>query len=443
MYKVFMPDYCKTIIKSLENKGFEAYLVGGCVRDSVMGITPHDYDITTSATPEEMLECFCDFKVIKTGLKHGTLTVVIDENQIEVTTFRIDGEYTDFRRPDSVCFSRDLREDLSRRDFTINALAYSEKTGVVDMFGGLEDIKTKKIRCVGEPDTRFYEDALRILRALRFSSTLDFEIDVNTANSIQNNKELIKNIAVERVFEEFKKLLCGKRVEQVLLEFRDVFAQFIPEIKPCFDFEQKTKYHCYDVYTHIVKTVANIKADETLRLCAYFHDIGKPQVFFVDEKGVGHFYGHNKTSSKIAKQVLKRLKADNKTINDVSTNVYVHDREIALTEKSVKRFLSKYSLQTFYDLLEIKKADALAHAKDYRDRTDYLQTLYDLSRKIISEQQCFSLKDLDINGFDLISLGYSGKQVGKALEFLLDAVIDGKVQNQREALINHLKDNRR
>ncbi len=443
MHKIFMPDYCKTIIKSLEDNGYEAYLVGGCVRDSVMGITPHDYDITTSATPDEMLECFSNFKVIETGIKHGTLTVVIDKNQIEVTTFRIDGEYTDFRRPDSVRFSRDLKEDLSRRDFTINALAYNEKTGIVDMFGGLEDIKNEKIRCVGEPDKRFLEDALRILRALRFSSTLGFEIDKNTAKSIQKNQELIKNIAVERVFVEFKKLLCGKRVEQVLLEFRDVFAQFIPEIKPCFDFEQKTKYHCYDVYTHIVKTVANIKADEKLRLTAFFHDIGKPQTFFTDENGVGHFYGHNKNSSRIAKQVLKRLKADNKTIEDVATNVYIHDREVAPTEKSVKRFLSKYSLQSFYDLLEIKKADALAHAKEYRDRTDYLQTLYDLSCKIINEKQCFSLKDLALDGFDLIELGYSGKCVGEALAFLLEQVIDGKVQNEKETLINHLKDNRR
>ena len=443
MHKIFMPDYCKTIIKSLEDKGFEAYLVGGCVRDSVMGITPHDYDITTSATPDEMLECFSDFKVIETGVKHGTLTVVIDENQIEVTTFRIDGEYTDFRRPNSVSFSRDLEEDLSRRDFTINALAYNEKTGIVDMFGGLEDIKNEKIRCVGEPDKRFFEDALRILRALRFSSTLDFEIEKDTAKSILKNQELIKNIAVERVFVEFKKLLCGKRVEQVLLEFRDVFAQFIPEIKPCFDFEQKTKYHCYDVYTHIVKTVANIKADEKLRLTAFFHDIGKPQTFFSDENGVGHFYGHNKNSSRIAKQVLKRLKADNKTVEDVATNVYIHDREVSLTEKSVKRFLSKYSLQSFYDLLEIKKADALAHAKEYRDRTDYLQTLYDLSSKIINEKQCFNLKDLALNGYDLINLGYSGKCVGEALEFLLGEVIDGKVQNEKESLIKHLKDNRR
>ncbi len=443
MQKIFMPDYCRTVINALENKGFEAYLVGGCVRDSVMGITPHDYDITTSATPDEMLECFYEFKVFKTGLKHGTLTVVIDENQIEVTTFRIDGEYTDFRRPDSVCFSRDLKEDLSRRDFTVNALAYSEKTGIVDMFGGLEDIKNKIIRCVGEPDKRFFEDALRILRALRFSSTLDFKIDPNTAISIQKNKQLIKNIAVERIFAEFKKLLCGSRVEQVLLEFRDVISQFIPEITPCFDFDQQTKYHCYDVYTHIVKTVASIKADEKMRLTAFFHDIGKPQVFFTDENGVGHFYGHNKTSSKIARQVLKRLKADNKTIQDVSENVYLHDREVAPTEKSVKRFLSKYSLQSFYDLLEIKKADAAAHAKEYRDRTEYLQTLYDLSSKIISDGQCFSLKDLAVDGYDLVALGYKGKDVGASLEFLLSEVIDGKVQNQKEALINHLKDNRR
>ncbi len=439
MKKIIIPSYCKKILDTLKLSNFEGFLVGGCVRDSLMGVIPDDYDITTNATPDEMMKVFKDFKVIETGLSHGTVTVLVDGNSVEVTTYRIDGEYTDNRHPTNVKFTRNLKEDLSRRDFTVNAMAYNEETGLVDLFGGLADLENKVIRCVGDSDKRFLEDGLRILRAIRFSSKLGFNIEEKTAKSIIKNKHLLKNISKERIFVEFKKLLCGKNVENVLIEFKDVIAQFIPEIKPCFQFDQNTKYHCYDVYTHIVKTVSAIESDEVLRLAAFFHDIGKPKVYFTDEKGVGHFYGHNKVSEKIIEEILTRLKCDNATKNAVSTLVYIHDREVALTEKSVKRFLLKFSKQDFLNLLKIKRADASAHAKEYQDREEYISSLLKILEKIEKENQCFSLKSLKVNGNDLIELGYApSKQIGVLLNKLLLSVIDGKVENDKQKLLDYL-----
>lgn len=436
MIDIFIPPQCKKVMDLLELNGFEAYIVGGCVRDSLMGITPHDYDVTTNATPEEMLKCFKDRRVIETGLKHGTVTVVIENENIEVTTYRIDGEYRDNRHPKSVNFTKKLEEDLKRRDFTVNSLAFNEKSGLVDLFGGKNDIKSGIIKCVGEPDERFLEDGLRILRAIRFSSVLGFEIDEETAKSIHKNKNLLNNISAERIFIEFKKLLCGKNVEDVLLKFKDVIAVFIPEITPCFGFDQHTKYHCYDVYTHIIKTVSAIDSEEKLRLSAFFHDIGKPEVYFTDENGVGHFYGHNKTSVKIARDVLERLKCDNQTKNFVLDMVYYHDVEVVASEKSVKRFLNKTSPLFLRELVKIKRADAAAHAKEYRDKEEYLNELLSIVLKIEKEKQCFSLKDLAISGKDLIDNGFEeGEKIGKALNTALESVINGEVKNEKEELI--------
>ena len=439
MIKIKIPSYCQKLIDSLNNCGFEGFLVGGCVRDALLGEKPNDYDITTNATPDEMLKVFKDYTVIKTGLKHGTLTVVVEGKNIEVTTFRVDGEYSDNRRPDSVEFTKNIEDDLSRRDFTVNAMAYNDQNGFVDVFGGMKDLENKIIKCVGNPDKRFLEDGLRILRAIRFASVLDFEIEEETAKSIHKNKELLKNISVERIFVEFKKLLCGKNVEKILLEYKDVIAQFIPEIIPCFDFSQNTKYHIYDVYTHIVKTVSAVENEEKLRLSAFFHDIGKPEKYFTDENGTGHFYGHNKNSSEIANSILKRLKADNETISFVTTMVLYHDAEISLTEKAVKRFLNKTYPEFLPYLLKIKKADASAHAPEYRDREEYINNLLQIYEKIISENQCFSLKDLAVNGKDLINLGIpADEKMGKILNELLLAVINEEVKNEKQELIKYL-----
>ena len=440
MNKIIIPKSANKILKALKSSGFEGFLVGGCVRDSLMGVVPNDYDITTNATPEQMIDVFKDFKVFKTGTEHGTVTVVVDGENIEVTTYRIDGEYVDNRHPTDVCFTSNIEDDLSRRDFTVNAMAYNEERGLIDLFGGIDDLEKGVIRCVGDPDKRFFEDGLRILRAVRFASKLGFEIEEKTAKSIHKNKHLLKNISVERIFVEFKKTLLGKGVESVLIQFKDVIAQFIPEIKPCFQFDQNTKYHCYDVYTHIVKTVSAISAEENLRLAAFFHDIGKPNVYFTDEKGVGHFYTHNKVSEKMTKEILTRLKSDNATKDYVSTLVYIHDREMATTEKSVKRFLSKYSKELFFDLLKIKRADASSHAKEYRDREEYISSLLQIFEKIERENQCFSLKDLKLNGNDLIELGIKpSKEIGVILNKLLLSVIDEKVENEKQKLIDYLK----
>ena len=440
MINIKIPDYCKRIMSVLSANGFESYLVGGCVRDSLMGEKPHDYDITTNATPQEMLECFKDFKVVETGLKHGTLTVVIDNKNIEITTYRVDGEYDDNRHPKEVSFTRNLEEDLKRRDFTVNAMAYNDESGVVDLYGGERDLEKRVIRCVGEPDKRFNEDGLRILRALRFASVLGFSIAEETAKSIHKNKELLENISAERIFVEFKKLLCGKNAEKILIEFKDVIAVFIPEIKPCFDFDQNTKYHCYDVYTHIVKTVSAVEKDEKLRLACFFHDIGKPQVYFTDKDGTGHFYGHNKTSMEIAEAVLKRLKCDNETLKFVLDAVKYHDTQIVPTEKAVKRFLNKTCFCFLSSLLKIKRADAAAHAEKYRDREEYIKSILDILSKIEEENQCFTLKNLAINGRDLIELGVKpNEEMGKMLNNLLLAVIDGKVENKKDELIKFIQ----
>lgn len=440
MIDIFIPSYCKKIMDLLQKGGFEAYIVGGCVRDSLMGKIPNDYDITTNATPNEMLECFKGQRVVKTGLKHGTITVVLENKNIEVTTYRIDGDYLDNRHPKSVEFTKSLKEDLKRRDFTSNALAFNQKNGLIDLFNGENDIKNSVLKCVGNPDKRFSEDGLRILRALRFSSVLDFEIENETAKSIHKNKNLLKNISSERVFAEFKKLLCGKNAQKVLLEFKDVIAVIIPEIKPCFDFDQHTKYHCYDVYTHIVKTVSASENDERLRLSAFFHDIGKPEVYFADENNVGHFFGHNKESVKKTNNALNRLKCDNETKNFVLDMVYYHDFEIALDEKSVKRFLNKTSPEFLRQLVKIKRADAFAHAKNYRNREEYLTSLLSILEKIEAENQCFSLKNLAINGRDLIENGFSeGEKIGKTLNYMLESVINGEVKNEKEELLKLIK----
>lgn len=443
MTKILIPSFCDTIIKKLEENGFKAYLVGGCVRDAVLGKEPCDYDVATDATPSEMKNVFSELRVIETGLKHGTLTVLSDNNPVEVTTFRIDGEYEDNRHPKKVEFTVKLSDDLSRRDFTVNSLAYNQKSGLVDLFGGRSDIELKIIKCVGKPDERFEEDALRILRALRFASVLDFEIDKDTEKSIFKNKLLLKNISAERIFSEFKKLLCGKAAEKILIKYREVISVFLPEIEPCFDFDQRSKYHCFDIYTHIVKTVSNSESDETVRLACFLHDIGKPKAFFTDENGIGHFYGHQNISANISDNVLKRLKADNKILKTVSSLVRYHDCEIEPSEKAVKRFISKTSADFLRELIKIKKADSFARNPDYRKPDEYFDELIKILEKIVTEEQCFKLKDLAVNGNDIAELGFEGKKIGEILNTLLEKVIDGELKNEKEELINSVIEKRR
>ena len=295
---IIIPQHALTVVERLERYGYEAYVVGGCVRDSLMGRCPKDWDVCTNALPEEVLRVFKRFHVIKTGLQHGTVTVMVDKQPVEVTTFRIDGNYTDNRHPDSVNFVSRVEEDLARRDFTINAMAYNPARGLVDAFGGQEDLQARIIRCVGEPDERFNEDGLRILRALRFAARYDFGIETETAFSMHRNRHLLENVSVERIFSELKGILVGEGVLGMMQAFPDIFSVIIPELAPAVGFDQRNPHHCYDVWTHTAHAVQAAPADEVLRLALLLHDIAKPATFTMGEDGKGHFYGHGEKAQK-------------------------------------------------------------------------------------------------------------------------------------------------
>lgn len=433
---MIIPKYAEIIADKLTEKGFEAYFVGGCVRDVFMGNTPHDFDITTNASPDEIKRVFSDFRTILTGEKHGTVTVVSEGENVEVTTYRVDGEYKDSRHPESVMFTTDINEDLARRDFTMNAIAF--KDDFVDPYDGIGDIKNKIIRTVGEADKRFNEDALRIMRALRFAATLGFEIESDTKRSIHKNAQLLKNISPERIYVEFSKLLMGKNSEKILLEYGDVLAVFAPCIIPTIGFDQKNKYHIYDVYTHMVKSTCVAPFDLKIRLALFFHDVGKPDCFTIDEKG-GHFKGHSEISHDKAKEVLDYLKVDNNTKNTVLDLIKYHQRVVLPEKKYVKRFLSKFSFEFFDMLIEVMRADTLAHSDYALGNLKDIERLKSLKEEIKKDEDCISLKALKVNGNDLIKMGFEGKRIGEVLNTLLEMVIDGKVENDKEKLIEIVK----
>lgn len=442
MFDIKIPLGASTILDTLGNQGFEAYVVGGCVRDSLLWLTPKDWDICTIATPQEVKFCFDGYRIIETGLKHGTVTVVVDDGQYEVTTFRTDGVYSDNRRPDSVEFVKDIREDLARRDFTVNAMAYNPSLGLVDPFGGQSDLKAGCVSCVGNADDRFNEDALRIMRALRFASVYGFTISDKTADAVHRNAHLLHNIAVERINTELCKLLCGKGCLNLLLEYSDVITTIIPELKPCVGFNQNNRYHQYTIYDHIAHAVSNyVGTDVTTKVALLLHDIGKPQCYIEDENG-GHFYGHGIPGKKIAEQVVDRLRFDSVTQKDVAELVLFHDSLIEPTPKSVRRWLNKVGEAQLYRLLDIHTADALAHTDGtQQSKVDKCVEIRKIVDDILASEQCFSLKHLDINGKDIISLGVSeGKIVGVILQELLRQVIDEQVENEHEALIQKARE---
>lgn len=435
-----MPRQVERALFELSSHGFEAYIVGGCVRDCVMGRKPADWDITTSATPNEICGVFEKFKTILTGLKYGTVTVIIEHFHIEITTFRTDGAYSDNRRPDSVAFSNSLKEDLSRRDFTMNALAYSHETGIIDYFGGLSDIANMTLRCVGDGDKRFREDALRIMRGLRFASTLSLTLDEETHISIHKNRFLLKNIAAERISAEFNKLLLGDYVEKILHEYKDVIAVFIPEIVPTFDFDQRNFHHIYDVWGHIVCAIASAPKLIQIRLALFFHDIAKPQCLKFDSRGIGHFSLHPQKGRDIAESVLRRLKYDKDTIRLVSFLILYHDSPLPPDKIEIKKHLMKYGKAPTQLLLEVKIADNLAKNRSFPKRLIEAKECRAILRKIIKNDECFSLDHLLINGSDLIEAGFpSDKTLGGVLQELLLAVIEGKCENDKESLLSFAK----
>ena len=437
-----MPKNVDIAINLLQSAGFEAYAVGGCVRDSLLSKTPNDWDITTSAKPENMKSVFADFHCIDTGIKHGTVTVVIDGEPLEITTFRLDGEYEDNRHPKSVTFTSNLGADLGRRDFTVNAMAYSKKTGTVDLFGGQNDLKNGIIRCVGDPDRRFNEDALRILRALRFASALDFEIEEKTAQSLLKNRALLGNISEERIAKELLKLVCGKGAKRILTDFAPVLFEILPELQPMYKNSHDNPHHCYDIYEHTLIAVESIDPEPTLRLAMLLHDCGKPAVKKFDENGVAHFYGHQRISAEISAQILARLKVSNKFRDEILFLVSNHDRwELYENTEKMPRYLSKFGLDGVLNLLKVMRADVLAQSPEYRYRLDQIADAEEIAKNLAAQKPCLSLSELQINGRTLMDIGIpQGRKLGAVLAQLLDEVIDGVTKNTQEALTTRARE---
>lgn len=437
-----MPKNVDTAINLLQSAGFEAYAVGGCVRDSLLGKTPNDWDITTSAKPEDMKSVFADFHCIDTGIKHGTVTVVIDGEPLEITTFRLDGEYEDNRHPKSVTFTSNLGADLGRRDFTVNAMAYSKMTGTVDLFGGQNDLKNGIIRCVGDPDRRFNEDALRILRALRFASALDFEIEEKTEQSLLKNRALLGNISEERIAKELLKLVCGKGAKRILTDFAPVLFEILPELQPMYKNSHDNPHHCYDIYEHTLIAVESIDPEPTLRFAMLLHDCGKPAVKKFDENGVAHFYGHQRISAEISAQILARLKVSNKFRDEILFLVSNHDRwELYENKEKMPRYLSKFGLDGVLKLLKVMRADVLAQSPEYRYRLDQIADAEKIAKNLAEQKPCLSLRELQINGRTLMDIGIpQGRKLGAVLAQLLDEVIDGVTKNTQEALTTRARE---
>lgn len=433
-----------SIIKILNDKGHKAYYVGGCVRDSIMGNIPHDFDIATSAMPCECIEIFRDygFNVIETGIKHGTVTVIINHLPYEVTTFRIDGEYKDKRHPESVRFVGNLKEDIARRDFTVNALAYHPKEGLIDFFEGQEDIKNKVIRCVGEPEKRFEEDALRILRALRFAARFNFTIEYKTSEAVKKCCVRLKDISAERVYAELCGILISQKPADIIREYLPVFGVLIPELLPAVNFRQNSKWHIYDVFEHTMSALDNTPADINIRLAVLFHDLGKPLVYTQDELGCGHFKGHQKVSCDIARKIMRRLKADNKTTDSVCNLVLHHDDRIPVTREAIIGLIRRMGREDALRAVYVEMADNMAQKQDMvRERACELKVLKDeLEKQLNSDELCVTVSDLDISGSDIISAGIpAGPLVGKVLSFLLDAVTEGKASNSRQELLEYME----
>ncbi|MBD5488469.1 MAG: CCA tRNA nucleotidyltransferase [Lachnospiraceae bacterium] len=438
-----MPDKVHKIIEILEAAGYEAYAVGGCVRDSILGREPNDWDITTSAKPEEIKSLFT--RTIDTGIKHGTVTVMLDKEGFEVTTYRIDGIYEDSRHPKEVTFTASLEEDLKRRDFTVNAMAYNERTGLVDIFGGLSDIEQGIIRCVGNAEERFTEDALRMLRAVRFSAQLGYEIEEETKQAIRRLASNLKKISAERIQAELVKLVTSPHPDYLRTAYETgITKHILPEFDICMETNQNNPHHCYNVGEHILHSMQETSPDKVLRLGMLFHDIAKPQTLSIDDEGVTHNKGHAELGEKMTKQILRRLKFDNDTIDKVSKIVLYHDQEVGLTPSGVRRAVNRMGEEIFTMLFAVQYADVLAQSDYLREeklqKLTYKKEIYE---GICQRKECLNLKDLAVTGSDLIALGIpAGRQIGVILSDLLDIVLEEPARNTREELLRICKEKR-
>ena len=438
--KIQLPEKVSSIIKILEEAGYEAYAVGGCVRDSVLGRNPQDWDITTSAKPQEVKCLFSH--TIDTGIQHGTVTVMLEREGFEVTTYRIDGEYEDARHPKEVTYTSNLLEDLKRRDFTINAMAYNESHGLVDAFDGIGDLERKCIRCVGNPKERFTEDALRMLRALRFGAQLGFSVEENTFQAIRELSPTIGKISAERIQTELVKLLTAPNPQEMRKVYESGISDVVlPEFSRLMETTQENPHHCYTVGEHTLRVLENVPNNKVLRLAALFHDIAKPVCKTVDEKGVAHFYGHPQEGAEMAHRIFRRLKFDVDTMNKVCGLVQWHDDNPPLEPKSVRRAIHRIGEERYPDIFTLKRADILAQS-DYRreEKLEYVDAYEKLYRKIKEEQNCLSLKDLAVSGKDLIEAGMKpGKEIGEVLKLLLEEVLEEPEKNQKEYLLGQVK----
>lgn len=434
-----IPKTVRNVLETLEAAGHEAWCVGGCVRDSLLGRVPGDWDVTTNALPGEVLAVFGG-RALPTGLKHGTVTVKSEGESVEVTTYRVDGVYLDHRRPESVSFTRSIDEDLARRDFTVNAIAVNLRGELRDPFGGREDLKYGDLRCVGDPDRRFQEDALRILRGMRFAAVLGLDEDDATERAIDRNRELLRDIAPERIQVELLKLLCGPYAKQALDNHPQVIGVFWPEVLPMLHFDQRNIHHCYDVWEHSTVALANTPPNPALRCAALLHDVGKPNSFTLDENGVGHFYGHASISCRLTDAMLQRLKFSTALREQILRLVEWHDRLIYPTAKGLRRALRLLGETDLRLLLDLKRADNLAQASDFRGRQEEISHAERILSQLLEEDACFSLKHLAVRGSDLLTLGLSGPAVGAMLNRLLDQVVDGELPNERDALLRFAGD---
>lgn len=435
--RIQLPEKVNQIIHTLQQHGYEAYAVGGCVRDSILGRVPDDWDITTSATPLETKALFS--RTFDTGIEHGTITVLIDKEAFEVTTYRVDGKYEDSRHPSEVTFTRCLQEDLLRRDFTINAMAYNDKEGLVDIFGGIEDLNQKMIRCVGNAKARFGEDALRILRAVRFAAQLGFEIEDETKKGIIELAPTLANISAERIQVELIKILVSPNPGMLEMAYELGITKVIfPEFDEMMATAQETPHHKYNVGEHTLKAIQNVRPDKVLRLTMLFHDIAKPIMKTIDENGVAHFKMHDVKGAELTKQILRRLKFDNDTMNKVVKLVQYHDYRMPAEPKNVRRAMNKIGEDLFPYYLEVRKADTLAQSEYLQE--EKLQNIRDVKacyEEILEKKECVSLKTLAVTGSDLIASGMKpGKEIGAVLNKLLEYVIEHPEANTKETLLN-------
>lgn len=435
--QIVLPEKVKQIINRITQAGFEAYAVGGCVRDSILGRVPDDWDITTSAAPEQVKALFG--RTIDTGIQHGTVTVMLEKDGFEVTTYRIDGKYEDGRHPTEVIFTPSLEEDLKRRDFTMNALAYNEESGVVDLFGGVRDMELGVIRCVGEARARFSEDALRIMRAIRFAAQLGYRIEEETFAAICELAPTLRKISAERIQVELTKLVTSPHPETMRVLYETGVAQVIlPEFAEAMETPQKHPHHYLNVGEHSLAAMQQVEPDKYLRLAALFHDIGKGKCLTVDEQGITHFYRHSEVSAELTREVLRRLRYDNDTIQNVSRLVLYHDYGAATEPdaRMVRRAVSRIGEDIFGKFLALRKADIMAQSEEFRaEKLERLERWCRLYAKVLENQECVSLKTLAVTGSDLIALGWKpGKELGEKLKQLLELVLDHPEYNTKEYL---------